>query len=262
MDRTSECAAISQKLPSQCRQTDTQTDRLEWGVVVVGGSAPACSTQGYVLPEVENWWLSPQRGNVPEFKRKNNHRLYLRAFLRVVWCECLKWWKLTTCPDDKARRHISSPNNCFVSLFWAGGQRSADCDTDRKKVDWLTCDWPPDMATPHWHCGSHGYWAADKHDVSIRLGGGEVQERSNNNSSKIPLNTHTHLHTTNLPLKSLFSQASPMRGCSPRPILQNQRAQAASANNIKASGAPLSKSMPVSIVSKLSAQRRVKEEER
>lgn len=72
--------------------------------------------------------------------------------------------------------------------------------------------------------------------------------------------THTRSHTTNLPLKPLFSDEKKLTV----PNLPNQRAPAdlQSANNIKAAGSPLSKSMLVSTVSKLSAQRRVKEEER
>lgn len=50
------CAAISQKLPSPCRQTDTYADRQadRLGGWVGRRASSACSTQGYVLPEVEN----------------------------------------------------------------------------------------------------------------------------------------------------------------------------------------------------------------
>lgn len=45
----------------------------------------ACSTQGYVLPEVEKWWLSPQQENVPNFKGKITMVFTCGRF--SVWCE-------------------------------------------------------------------------------------------------------------------------------------------------------------------------------
>lgn len=54
---------------------------------------------------------------MPGFKRKNNHCLYLGAFFRVMQCDVnvLNDGR-TTCLDNKAQRHLSSLNNCFVSL--------------------------------------------------------------------------------------------------------------------------------------------------
>lgn len=57
--------------------------RWQWWGVVRG-------TQGYVLPEVKEWWPSLQQENAPVFKRKNNHCLYSGAFLSV-WCVVSVW---------------------------------------------------------------------------------------------------------------------------------------------------------------------------
>ena len=63
------------------RHTDRQTDWV--GGWVGDGAQPACSTQGYVLPEVENWWLSPQQEDAP--RGKIAVVFHSRAFLRVMW---------------------------------------------------------------------------------------------------------------------------------------------------------------------------------
>lgn len=118
----------------------------------VCGTQPSCSTQGYVLPEVEKWWVSPQQQNVPESRRQKGCRHFWRLFF-VCFSGGGKGLNVrTTGLDEKARMHLSPPNNWFVSKLrrnlelW--GQRSDVCYKDRKRSN----EWPVvillDMTTP------------------------------------------------------------------------------------------------------------------